>query len=39
MEALSFTVQVKARGKEQLANLKTEEVMSGEWAVIISPAG
>jgi len=31
-EPLSLTVQVKERGREQLASLRTEAAMSGKWA-------
>jgi len=35
----SLTVQVKERGREQLASLRTEAAMSGKWAAILSPSG
>jgi len=36
---LSLTVQVKERGREQLASLRTEAAMSGKWAAILSASG
>ena len=38
-EPLSLTVQVKERGREQLASLRTEPAMSGKWAAILSTSG
>jgi len=38
-EPLSLTVQVKERGREQLASLRTEAAMSGKWAAILSASG
>jgi len=38
-ESLSLTVQVKERGREQLASLRTEAAMSGKWAAILSASG
>jgi len=38
-QPLSLTVQVKERGREQLASLRTEAAMSGKWAAILSASG
>jgi len=38
-EPLSLTVQVKERGREQLASLRTEAAMSRKWAAILSASG
>jgi len=38
-EPLLLTVQVKERGREELASLRTEAVMSGKWAAILSASG
>ena len=38
-EPLSLTVQVKERGREQLASVTTEAAMSGKWAAILSASG
>jgi len=38
-EPLSLTVQLKERGREQLASLRTEAAMSGKWAAILSASG
>jgi len=38
-ETLALTVQVKERGREQLASLRTEAAMSGKWAAILSASG
>jgi len=32
-------VQMKERGREQLASLRTEAAMSGKWAAILSASG
>jgi len=36
---LSLTMQVKERGREQLASLRTEAAMSGKWATIMTTSG
>jgi len=38
-EPLSLTLQVKERGREQLASLRPEAAMSGKWAAILSVSG
>ena len=38
-EPLSLTVQVKERGREKLASLRTVAAMSGKWAAILSASG
>jgi len=35
-EPLSLTLQVKERGRGQLASLRTEAAMPGKWAAILS---
>ena len=35
-EPVSLTVQVKERGREPLASVRTEAAMSGKWAAIFS---
>jgi len=38
-EPLALTVQVKERGREQLASLRTKAAMSGKWAAILGASG
>jgi len=38
-EPVSFTVQEKEGGREQLGSLRTEAAMSGKWAAILTASG
>jgi len=38
-DPLSLTVQVKERGRQQLAFLRIQATMSGKWAAILSASG
>jgi len=38
-DPLLLTVQVKERGREQLASLRTEAAISGKWAAMLSASG